>query len=205
MSKPDVDFDGARNYVMATLRNGLDSHLTYHSLEHTLNDVLPAAERLAALEGVPEDELVLLRTAALFHDVGFLTVYEGHEVVGVEVARRELPHFGYDEEQIECIASMIMATKLPQSPTTLLEEIMADADLDVLGREDFLSRNTILREELAAIGRTVTDEVWYRSQIGFMKNHRYFTKAAVTLRRATKKENIGVLASKLEALADQKA
>jgi hypothetical protein len=100
---------------------------------------------------------------------------------------------------------MIMATKLPQSPTSLLEEIMADADLDVLGREDFLIRNTKLREELAVTGKPVTDEHWYRAQIGFMKRHRYFTQAAVRLRRTKKKENIEVLASKLAALVSQKA
>jgi uncharacterized protein len=79
---------------------------------------------------------------------------------------------------------------LPQTPYNLLEEIMADADLDVLGREDYFVRNELLRREIAAYGRTVSDEEWRLEQIEFLKGHVYFTDAAKKLRQPGKERNI---------------
>ncbi len=104
-----------------------------------------------------------------------------------------LPGFGYRHEQIEMIADMIMATKLPQSPHTLLEAILADADLDILGREDFLHWSQALRAELAVYGTPMTDAEWYSYQLRFLQDHRYFTTAARALRDAGKQHNVEVV------------
>lgn len=57
--------------------------------------------------------------------------HAGHEFEGCLIARTALPGFGYTGEDI-MICGMIMATKIPQSPTNILEEIICDADLDYL-------------------------------------------------------------------------
>ena len=105
-----------------------------------------------------------------------------------------MPHFGYTPEHIQVIGGIILATKLPQKPRTRLEEIMADADLDMLGREAFMARNQDLRNELAVYGRPKTDAVWYAAQLKFMHAHHYFTAAAQRLRNAQKQRNIELLA-----------
>ena len=110
--------------------------------------------------------------------------------MGAEIAGQVLPGFGFSPAQIAAIQGMILATQLPQSPRTLLEEILADADLDVLGREDFLRRNQALRDELAASGTLLTPERWYGNQLLLLQNHRYFTAAARALRAEGKEENI---------------
>jgi uncharacterized protein len=89
--------------------------------------------------------------------------------------------------------SIIMATKLPQSPKTILEEIMADADLDVLGRDSFFKRSQDLRDERAALGISSSDKAWYQSQLDFLRAHHYFTRAAHQLRDETKDKNIAEL------------
>jgi len=61
------------------LKKGLSKDLIYHSLDHTL-DVLKAVERLALLEGVTDEALFLLKTAAIFHDAGFIEKYENDEL-----------------------------------------------------------------------------------------------------------------------------
>jgi len=191
------DFERARQYALERLERDLSPALTYHCLAHTRDDVLPAAERLAALEGVTGESLLLLRTAAWYHDIGFVEQRAEHETIGVRIAREVLPRFGYSPAHIEAIGGMILATKLPQSPHTLSEEILADADLDVLGRDDFLVRSRDLQAELAAFGTPTTDEQWFSGQLEFVQAHRYFTVAARTLRDTTKQANIEALISLL--------
>lgn len=196
MDQPD--FERARQYALERLERELPPTLFYHSLAHTRDDVVPAAERLATMEGVDGEALLLLRTAAFYHDLGHVEQYTNHEAIGIRIAVEVLPRFGYSAAHIQVISGIIMATKLPQSPRALLEEIMADADLDILGRDDFLARNQDLRTERAALGLPTTDEEWYSSQLEFIQTHRYFTAAARTLRDAKKQQNIEEMIKLLE-------
>lgn len=198
MSGPD--FDGARRYALARLAQELAPELVYHSVSHTRDDVLPAAARLAALEAVGAEDRELLLTAAAFHDLGFVADSVEHEEAGIQIARTMLPQFGFTATQIAVVCAIIQATILPQRPQTLLEAIMADADLDVLGRDDFLLRNERLRAEMAARGQVVTDVIWYRQQLSFLGSHSYFTNAARTLRSKAKQRNMDVLATRLRLL-----
>jgi len=193
------DFEGAKSYVLGRLERELAPNLFYHSLEHTRDDVWPAAKRLAALAGVTGEDLVLLQTAALYHDIGFVKQTHNHESVSSEITQEVLPDFGYSREQIERINDLIMVTKLPQNPKNLLEELMADADLDVLGRDDFFISTHKLQAELRAYGRPTTQREWYRIQLHFLKSHRYFSTVAKVLREEQKQRNIEGLKALLVA------
>ena len=187
------DFEGARAYALARLERELSPVLCYHSVAHTRDDVVVAAERLAAQEGVTGEALLLLRTAAYFHDLGFVEQREQHEAIGARVAGEMLPQFGYRPDQIALIEGIILATRLPQTPHTLLERILADADLDVCGRDDFLELNSCLRAELAAAGSAASDREWYSGQLSFLRSHRYWTAAARAERDEIKRANIVTL------------
>lgn len=175
-------FEAAAAYALGRLESELSPALSYHGVDHTRADVVPATKRLAADEGIEGTDLRNLVTAAWFHDIGFIEQRAGHEGVGARIASEVLPGFGYTDDDVTVVTGIIMATVLPQSPTTLLEQIMADADLDLLGRDDFLVLNGKLRGELAYFGETFTDEEWYRGQLGFVAGHTYFTAAARTSR-----------------------
>ncbi len=187
------DFERAKQYALTRLEQELPASLSYHSVRHTRDGVVPAVERFAAWNGVDDAALLLLRTAAWYHDLGFVEQRIDHEAIGVRIAAFVLPHFGYTPAQIVTIGGMIMATKLPQSPNTPLEELVVDADLDLLGRTNFLERNQDLRNELAAYGMTLSDDEWYRDQLAFLQNHRYWTTVARTLRDEQKHRNIAAL------------
>jgi len=193
------DLARARQYVVKRLSTELAPQYVYHSLHHTLDDVAPAAERLAALSGIEGEDLLLLMTAAYFHDIGFVVNRANHEVIGADIARTVLPGMGYQPAQIDAICGMIMATRLPQSPRTILEKILADADLDLLGRADFFERNAALRAELAAFGAAPNDYEWHLSQLQFARHHDYQTPAALALRQAGKEANIAALERLVEA------
>ncbi len=197
----EPEFDCARDYALGRLERELAPDLIYHSVRHTRDDVLPAVERLAALEHISGEPLALVRTAAAFHDIGFIEQVLDHEVIGIRMAAEALPRFGFSEAQIRQIGGMIRATKLPQTPQTLLEQIVADADLDVLGRDDFMRRNADLRAELAARGQHVTDVEWFGGQLRFLRSHTYFTEGAERTRAATKQRNLELLAERLKQAA----
>lgn len=192
-----LDFDAARSYALGRLERDLSPILTYHSLLHTRDEVFPAAVRLAGLEGVDGEATVLLQTAVLFHDIGFTRQRIDHETISIQIAIEVLPALGYRPAQVEIICGMINATRLREPPRTLLEEIIVDSDLDVLGRPDFLNRNHDLRLEAQAFGLAFTDEQWYGQQLGFLQWHRYRTAAARSLREVCKQENMMALESLL--------
>jgi uncharacterized protein len=184
------DYSGAQAYAVERLERELPAFIQYHTLYHTQYDVVPALERLAALENIEGEPLILLRTAAFFHDIGFVVQCSRHEEISKQIAAEALPLFHYTQRQIEIIQSLISTTRIPQSPHNLLDQIIADADLDVLGRSDFLTRNIALRAEMLATGVSMTDVEWYTSQLHFLTAHRYFTKSAYRLRNAWKQRNI---------------
>ena len=193
-------FARARGYAEKRLEGELSTHLLYHGPAHTREEVVPAAERLAGMEGVHGESLHLLLTAAWFHDLGYVEQAVHHELISARMAVEVLPSFGYTEDQVETVRWAILATALPQSPGNLLEEILVDADMYVLGGENFMQRNHDLRRELAFLGKTFTDEQWYGGQLKFVERHTYFTASARSLRDAPKAQNIVRLSRVLEEL-----
>ncbi|HWQ83224.1 MAG TPA: HD domain-containing protein, partial [Anaerolineales bacterium] len=192
------DFAAARSYVLDRLERELSPRLVYHSVVHTRDDILPALERLAEREGITDEhELVVLRTAGLYHDIGFTETYAGHEIASIRIAAETLPGFGYSQAQIEQICHLIEATEMPQNPDSRLAKLLADADLDILGREDFLIRNRDLYRELADMGKDFTLTEWCSSQLTLLQTHRYFTRAATELRQAGKEQNMARLQDQL--------
>jgi uncharacterized protein len=197
---PSPNFKRAQAYALDQLARGLSPLLTYHSLAHTRDDVLPACQRLAALAGLAGEPLQLLETAAVYHDLGFIVQREDHEALSMAMAADVLPGFDFNPAHVAAVNEMIQATRLPQSPRSFLAEILTDADLDVLGREDYWTRNDDLRAEWAAFGTVSTDIEWYQGQVTFLTQHRYFTPMARTLRAAQKQANLDGLAVVLAEL-----
>ncbi|HMI02066.1 MAG TPA: HD domain-containing protein [Pedobacter sp.] len=184
-----MQFKEACEFILDKLRDELPSHLTYHSIYHTL-DVCGAAKRIGRLENITATEMKLLLTAACYHDCGYLTTTTGHEEQSCNFAEEFLPGFGYSNDAIAEICVMIRATRIPQAPQTPLAQILADADLDYLGREDFFTISEQLFLEFIALGLITGKEEWNRVQIKFFENHRYFTATAINLRQVYKEKNL---------------
>jgi predicted metal-dependent HD superfamily phosphohydrolase len=185
-----MNFEGAKDLIIEKQRKGLSPDLSYHSLEHIL-DVYEAAKQLAKLEGISDEtDLQLLLTAALFHDSGFLTDRVDHEVLSCQIAKKHLPDFEYSPSQVEKICGMILATRIPSTPKNHLEEILCDADLDYLGREDFEEIGAKLYLELTKQNLVLSLGEWNKIQIQFLEKHRYYTKTAQYLRESGKQRHL---------------
>ena len=188
----EKDFDSLKEIVLTEL-DGLDPHLTYHSKEHTI-DVLTQSLRIAATEGISDAyQLLLLKFAGLFHDIGFLETYANHEAKGCELFLKYSEGKDFSETEKEDICSLIMATKLPQSPKNHLEQVICDADPDYLGRDDFFIIGDNLRKEFLHYNIVASNEAWEKLQLNFLKNHQYFTASSRALREPVKQEHYAKL------------
>jgi uncharacterized protein len=184
-----MDPIAARSYILAKLRHELPETRTYHSLEHTL-DVYASVIGIAEREGVSGEPLMLLKLAALYHDSGFTEQDNDHESASCSIVRRALPGFGFSPGQVEAICTMIMSTSIPQSPVDQLARILCDADLDYLGRNDFVRIGNHLFEEMRIYGVLSTEREWNELQVRFLESHRYFTDTNRSLREPVKQEHL---------------
>ena len=192
-----MQFDRAKRYILAKLKKELRPQFTYHCFDHTI-DVCNAAKIIGTSEGISRHDMKLLLTATLFHDSGFT---EGgsndHEEKSCLIALECLPGFNYAIGDIEKINGMIMATKLPQSPHNHLEEIICDADLDYLGRDDFFAISDRLYEEFLSEGKVQNYDDWNKKQIAFFEGHKFFTNSSISMRNAIKGQNLAIIKMKV--------
>ncbi len=192
-----MDYPASRDFILDKLEKDLSPDLYYHGLHHTL-DVMAATETLCEEENVNEYDTLLLKTAATFHDAGFLRSNFDHEILGCDIVREYLPDFGYSEKAIKKICAMIMATKIPQSPKNKLEEIICDADLDYLGRDDFKRIGDLLFKELKTHRYLENREQWDALQISFLEKHTFFTESSQAKRSAKKAMHLAKLKKKIQ-------
>ncbi len=198
-----VDLEHMRKDIINHLKALLPEDVVYHDINHTLN-VEKAAIRFAKLEGVDEESIILLQTAALYHDAGFILRPKDNEQFAIKMAKDKLPRFGYSEDQIQIIQEIILSTASGKRPKNLLEKIMCDADHDYLGRADYYHIALKLRNELANFGHPFTDREWIEFQLNYMVGtHRFYTETAKNIRLQGKKARISELKEQLNALTSQ--
>ncbi|MBC7850496.1 MAG: YitT family protein, partial [Chitinophagaceae bacterium] len=193
-----MHFDKVYDFMMGKLQKGLPSYIAYHDEEHT-RQVIANAEELAIAENISAEEIILLKTAALFHDTGFLQHHQDHEELSCKLARKYLPDYNYSPDQIDRICRMIMATRLAQSPTDRLGEILCDADLYYLGTADYAKRAAKLFQEFKKTGIVQTEKEWLLRQMEFLSSHKYFTHTANETLGPQKKANLQVLQGRLDS------
>ena len=193
-----INYKKAERHIMKILKAQLSPNLHYHAIHHT-NDVVSAVERIAIMEGVLDEDIFVLKSAATYHDAGFVKQYDANEEIGAKMAEEILPKYGYTQEQIKQVRELIYATIVPHKPNNHLEEIICDADLDYLGRDDFFTISETLRLELREHGKIKSDRLWDEIQIKFLTQHKYFTKSSQKLRNKKKKEHIEAIKLRLKA------
>jgi ligand-binding sensor domain-containing protein/class 3 adenylate cyclase len=184
-----INYYKAERHIMRLLEKHLSKKLYYHSIAHT-KDVVTAVERLALLENVTDEGLFLLKSAATYHDAGFIEQYDNNEPIGARLADEILPKYGYTDKHIGTIKELIYVTEIPHAPKNKLEEIMCDADLDYLGRDDFHEIANRLRDELMEHGKISSHKQWDEIQVKFLNMHTYFTDTAITTRTEKKQKNL---------------
>jgi predicted metal-dependent HD superfamily phosphohydrolase len=186
----------AENFVRTFVAEHQNLNIVYHRLMHTEN-VVAAAIEIAHHYNLSERDCFICTTAAWFHDIGYYENTLNHEQIGAKKAGEFLVSNGVDEETTSAIKSCILATKIPQSPTSLLEEIVCDADLYHLGTADFLFHDKLMRKETEALYHLQPDKKeWYKGTVLLLEKHHYHTKYCNDLLNKKKKQNLEKLKKK---------
>ncbi len=187
-----IRFGDMEEAVLNRLENELSDNLTYHNMKHTV-DVVTQVEIIGLGEKISEAEMLLIKSAALFHDAGFLIDSENHEENSIELAREVLQMYGFDDEQITEIAKLINVTRKDAKPHNHLEAIIKDADLDYLGRSDFIPVSESLYHEIQTFHEKMSLQDWTKKQINFISSHKYYTNTARNLRQVNKEKQLNAL------------
>lgn len=183
-------FAEIKSHVISELKDKLSRNFTYHDVNHTL-DVLNSCSVIAFNENIKDkDDLFILKVSALYHDIGYTVSYKDHEKHGMRIAKEELKDFGLANDQVDVICQMILATKVDMKPNTKLQEILCDADLDYLGREDYttIARNLFI--EMNNMGVTMDEDKWKELQLDFLQKHNYHTAYSNKVRGPGKERQI---------------
>jgi HD superfamily phosphodiesterase len=185
-----------KDFVIGLLRDALPDNYLYHNPEHTLY-VIEKALEIGRHEKCTGEELDFIGTAALWHDTGYIKTYINHEEESCRMARHYLQGYGYPDDYIAAICDMIMVTKIPQMPSNKLEEILADADLEYIGTNEFEVKSEALFKELQSVRPRFTKAEWNQEQISFLEQHHYFTPYCQETKQPVKKEHLLKLKAEL--------
>jgi TolB-like protein/Tfp pilus assembly protein PilF/predicted metal-dependent HD superfamily phosphohydrolase len=194
--RPVIDFHRAENMIISRLESQLPASLNYHNINHT-KDVLKAAMEIAVNENISSHETSLLRLAVLFHDAGLIYSATDHEEKGAQMAAEMLSGFQLTDGDIDCIQGIIRATRIPQTPSTLLQKIICDADLDYLGRDDFEEISKRLFYELSFYGVVTDQKQWDGIQKAFLENHQYHLDFQKARRDEKKQRHLKVITQRV--------
>lgn len=188
-----------QQYVRSFFDSHVDERLIYHNRTHT-EKVVEAAIKIAQHYQLNERDFFIVNVAAWFHDIGYYKGGSvGHEEKGAQMAEAFLTGTGVDASVIEAVKNCILATRLPQKPANLLEEIVCDADLFHLGTDTFGDRNKLLRKEMEAThNRKISKDEWRKGTIRFLESHHYHTDYCQLLLNEKKQENLEKLKARVE-------
>jgi predicted metal-dependent HD superfamily phosphohydrolase len=185
-----------KQYVISYFDVHHDPDLIYHNLRHT-KDVVAAATQIANHYQLSDEDFFVVISAAWFHDTGYFTDKKDHESKSVGLATHFLKQHKVEQPVIDKVAGCILATKMPQSPADLLQQIICDADLFHLGTDDFRDKNKLLRKEMEAIKKHDIDkDEWRGYNIEFLQGHEYYTDYCRLLLNDQKQKNLQKLIEK---------
>ena len=193
-----MKIDKIKKSVLEQLKDKLPEHLTYHDVGHTVY-VYEQVKKIGDKEGVTGKELKLLQIAALYHDIGFTVSHQDHEEASCEIATAQLDDV-LSKKELMAVCNMIMATKIPQTPTNLLEQILADADLEYLGTKRFYETGDKLFQEMRHFYPNMERTKWDRLQIQFLSDHQYHTRFCQQYKEKYKRKRLEELKAKESSL-----
>jgi predicted metal-dependent HD superfamily phosphohydrolase len=164
-----------KEYVTQLFEQADTAKLFYHNYQHT-DEVV---QRIAVLANhLNPSDLVLLKIAGWFHDLGYLHSYKEHENKGMLLAENYLKN-KLDATRISIITGCIEATKMGFKPRNALEKIIKDADIGYGVTEHFMQTGTLLRKEWEVfLGKFYADKDWEILQYKFLTSVQFHTDIA---------------------------
>jgi predicted metal-dependent HD superfamily phosphohydrolase len=194
----------ARAHVGALLKAAKPEWVTYHNFEHA-KAVAKAARTIGNACRLSREDLEGVILAAWFHDAGYVETIEGHEERSAMIASAFLRGAGYPPKRIAKVVGCIRATKMPQKPGTLMEQVLCDADISHLASKDFLDVSELIRLEIEhRMGRKLSETEWLTMNTLFVAGHRFHTDYARDRYAPQHAANLTALKERLERVKSRK-
>lgn len=190
-------------FIAEYYQKEMPTRYVFHDLEH-IGQTVAAARTIGEGYDLSDHDMGLLQLATWFHDTGYVQGPENHEersaAIAADFLNDRLPN-----EDIETIKNIIRATKVPQQPETLLQQIIGDADLSHLGMDIYWARTGKLRQELVLARQMVMSEPeWVDFELDFMLKHSYHTAVASELFNKRKGKHVQQLIKQKRRLQPDK-
>ncbi len=196
--------DEVKHFAILYFKTHRDDRFTYHNREHT-KEVEEAVLQIADHYQLDDEDRFIVTAAAWFHDLGHEAEnLDDHEERSAAIAADCLKGLKVDDAIIDKVLHCIMATKMPQAPKNLLENIICDADLYHLGTKDFKKKSKLLHREIQALHNTeISNQDWREKTIEVMEQHHYYTDYCRLLLNDRKEKNLQRLKEKQNQLTEE--
>jgi len=179
---------------------GLPAIYRFHNLDHTLA-VVHASREIAMLEGLSDNEQLLVEVSAWFHDVGYLRSLAEHETMSAFRSLHYFSKMGIHLDDIEQIEQCILVTKLGSNPQNAMQRVLCDADMWHLTCPEFYAWSERLRKEWVAMkGLHMTDAEWIQNNLNFMSGVKFHTHYAQEIMQPRLAANILTLEDMLQRI-----
>ncbi|MBO9611820.1 MAG: hypothetical protein J7619_03950 [Dyadobacter sp.] len=187
------------SHIIRLFEHHSNPALAFHNLTHT-RTVVSRTREISAHYQLPEHELFIATTAAWFHDIGYLFAgQQGHELLAADLVRVFLMEHHVSGRLIDLIGGCILATRLPQCPAGLLEQIVCDADLYHFGTRELFTRDKLMRQKVETVNGCVIGETkWVAGTIRLLESHSYHTSYCQNTLNEQKQINLDILKNRLK-------
>ena len=186
----------AKVSVVKFMEEHRNEKLIYHTLSHT-ETIVEIAQQLGTDNGLSNDDLTITLVAAWFIDTGYYENSGKHEELSAQIAENFLIKSGVAGEIIKGVKNCLLATRTPQKPVTMPEQIVCDAAFFYLAATDFGEQNKLMRKELCLLhGMEIEKNEWRRRTIQLIEAHSYFTDYGKKHLAKRKKDNLEKLKKK---------
>lgn len=137
------------------------------------------AVTLGVQMGLNKEEVSILHLAALFLETGYCKNYDNHQSASIELANNYLKEKEVEEENRRLVEEIILSTRAPQHPVTLLAQVLCDASKYHLGEKSLIANLESLRAERKLLtGKEYSEIEWITESVSMLQEHFYFTSAA---------------------------
>ncbi len=201
--REDFSINDLRTVALDYLQMHLPKVYTYHNAEHS-RDVCAALDEFIKIAPVADENILPLQIAGIFHDFGYIEKPYDNESLALPYIKKFAVQFGLAESTVNQAHELIMETVFPYHPHSVEGELLCDADIEYIGRADFIEKALRFRQELAGCGQTFSDREWWSMELQFLQDNTFFTPAVRSLREDGRQRNLQLVQQRLLYLASGK-
>lgn len=177
------------DHVFRKLDEETPLSFVFHTPEYARH-LYSYSDLLSKAENLDLEETLLVKTAVLLLVIGIIENYSKPEIAASAICNQILSEFNYSDKQIQDVGNLILASKYPPEPQTLLEKIMVDIRFEYLGRVDFLQMYKLYYQEQKEYYGDADPVKWKEKQIELLRTFQYFTAGAGRLSEISFNEQI---------------